>query len=90
MAESIVFSLIDKLKPLVNEEAKLLGGIHGEVADIKDELESIQSFLKDADAKAAAKQDIGEGVKTLVKQVKRSSFPGRSCNQSIVASGGTT
>ena len=83
MAESIVFSLIDKLKSPVNKEAKLLGAIHGEVADIKDELESIQSFLKDADAKAAAKQDIGETS-------TRSSFPGRSCNQSIVASGGTT
>ena len=74
MAESVVFSLIDKLKPLVNEEAKLLGGIHGEVADIKDELESIQSFLKDVDAKAAAEQDIGEGVKTWVKQVREVAF----------------
>ena len=74
MAESMVFSLIDKLKSLVNKEAKLLGAIHGEVADIKDELESIQSFLKDADAKAAAKQDIGEGVKTLVKQVREVAF----------------
>lgn len=68
MVESIVFSLIDKLKTLVNEEAKLLGGTHGEVADIKDELESVQSFLKDANAKAAAEQDIGEGVKTWVNK----------------------
>ena len=64
MAESIVFSLIDKLKSLVNEEAKLLGGIYGEVVDIKDELESIQSFLKDA----------GEGIKTWVKQVREVAF----------------
>ena len=63
MVESIVFSLIDKLKSLVNKEAKLLGGIYGEVVNIKDELESIQSFLKDADAKTAAEQDIGEGIK---------------------------
>ena len=74
MVESIVFSLIDKLKSLVNEEAKLLGGIYGEVVDIKDELESIQSFLKDADAKAAAEQDIGEGIKTWVKQVREVAF----------------
>ena len=74
MVESIVFSLIDKLKSLVNEEAKLLGGIYGEVVDIKDELESIQSFLKDADAKALAEQDIGEGIKTWVKQVREVAF----------------
>ena len=74
MVESIVFSLIDKLKSLVNKEAKLLGGIYGEVVNIKDELESIQSFLKDADAKTAAEQDIGEGIKTWVKQVREVAF----------------
>jgi disease resistance protein RPM1 len=42
------------------------------VVDIKDELERIQSFLKDADARVATestKQDINKGVKTWVKQV---------------------
>ncbi|XP_065617681.1 disease resistance protein RPM1-like [Quercus suber] len=74
MAETTVSSLIDRLLHLLTQEAKLLGGIHGEVADIKDELESIQSFLKDADAKAAAEQDIDEGVKTWVKQVREVAF----------------
>ena len=74
MAETIVFSIIDKLKPLVNEEAKLLRGVHGEVADIKYELESIQSFLKDADARAAAEEDMSEGVKTWVKQLTEVAF----------------
>ncbi|KAF3956760.1 hypothetical protein CMV_018154 [Castanea mollissima] len=68
MAETIVSSLIDRLVPLLTQEAKLLRGIHGEVADIKDELESIQSFLKDADARAAAEEDMSEGVKTWVAQ----------------------
>ena len=67
MAETAVSSLINRLLPLLTQEAKLLGGIHGEVANIKDELESIRSFLKDADAKAAAEQDIDDGVKTWVK-----------------------
>ncbi|XP_030929470.1 disease resistance protein RPM1-like [Quercus lobata] len=74
MAETAVSSLIDRLLHLLTQEAKLLAGIHGEVADIKDELESIQSFLKDADAKAAAEQDIDEGVKTWVKQVREVAF----------------
>lgn len=74
MAETVVSSLIDRLVPLLTQEAKLLRGIHGEVADIKDELESIQSFLKDADAKAAAEQDTSEGVKTWVKQVREVAF----------------
>ncbi|KAK4575634.1 hypothetical protein RGQ29_026553 [Quercus rubra] len=74
MAETAVSSLIDRLLQLLTQEAKLLGGIHGEVADIKDELESIQSFLKDADAKAAAEQDIDDGVKTWVKQVREVAF----------------
>ncbi|XP_050246238.1 disease resistance protein RPM1-like [Quercus robur] len=74
MAETVVSSLIDRMVTLLDLEAKLLGGIRGEVADIKDELESIQSFLKDADARAAAEQDIGEGVKTWVKQVRDVAF----------------
>ncbi|KAL0000434.1 hypothetical protein SO802_014215 [Lithocarpus litseifolius] len=74
MTEAVVSPLIDRMVTLLNQEAKLLGGIHVEVADIKDELESIQSFLKDADARAAAEQDIGEGVKTWVKQVREVAF----------------
>ncbi|GMY30825.1 isoform 2 of disease resistance protein rpp8 [Fagus crenata] len=70
MAETVVSPLIDKLISLLTQEAELLSGIDGEVADIKDELESIQSFLKDADARAAAEEDMSEGVKTWVKQLR--------------------
>lgn len=49
MAMSLV---VDQLLPLLREEAKLLRSIHKEFADIKDELESIQAFLKDADKKS--------------------------------------
>ena len=70
MAEMAALSLIDRLVPLLTKEVKLLGGIYGEVADIIDELESIQSFLKDADARAAAEEYMSEGVKTWVKQVR--------------------
>jgi disease resistance protein RPM1 len=64
MAEIAVSLVIDQLLPLLREEANLLRGVHKEFADIKDELESIQAFLKDADKRAAA----AEGVKTWVKQ----------------------
>ncbi|XP_050279667.1 disease resistance protein RPM1-like isoform X2 [Quercus robur] len=74
MAETAVLFLIDKLIPLLTQEATLLQGIHGEVADIKDELESIQSFLKDADARAATEEEMSEGIKTWVKQVREAAF----------------
>ncbi|CAL5191835.1 unnamed protein product [Lathyrus oleraceus] len=70
MAEVAVSLVIDQLLPLLREEAKLLRGIHKEFADIKDELESIQAFLKDADKRASTT----EGVKTWVKQVREAAF----------------
>ena len=66
MALTAISLLIDKLRTLLIKEAKLLSGIHGEVADIRDELEYIQSFLKDSDARAAVEEDTSEGVKTWV------------------------
>ena len=89
MAEGVVAPLIDKLISLLSGEATLLQNIHEEVADIKDELESIQSFLKDADARAAAEEDISEGVKTWVTS-KRSSFPNRYFHGRVLASRGST
>lgn len=67
MALTTVSLLIDKLRTLLIEEAKLLSGIHGEVVNIKDELESIQSFLKNANTRVAVEEDTSEGVKIWVK-----------------------
>ncbi|CAJ2639916.1 unnamed protein product [Trifolium pratense] len=72
MAEIAVSLVVDQLLPLLREEAKLLRGVHKEFADIKDELESIQAFLKDADKRAVSAE--GEGVKTWVKQVREVAF----------------
>ncbi|CAJ2639978.1 unnamed protein product [Trifolium pratense] len=75
MAEMAVSFAVDKLLPLLGEETNLLRGIHKEFADIKDELESIQAFLKDADKRAAAEGDnMHEGVKIWVKQVREAAF----------------
>ncbi|XP_065638556.1 disease resistance protein RPM1-like [Quercus suber] len=67
MAESAVKLLIQNLIPLLAQEATLLEGIHDKIADINSELESIQSFLKDADARAEM-GDMSAVAKTWVKQ----------------------
>ncbi|CAJ2639939.1 unnamed protein product [Trifolium pratense] len=75
MAEMAVSFAIDKLLPLLIEEVKLLKGVHKEFAKIKDELESIQAFLKDADRRAATDADnTDEGVKIWVKQLREAAL----------------
>ncbi|KAJ1441283.1 Virus X resistance protein-like, coiled-coil domain [Sesbania bispinosa] len=80
MAEMAVSFALDQLLPLLREEANLLIGVHQEFEEIKDELESIQAFLKDADRRATAAAAEGgdhngsEGVKTWVKQVREAAF----------------
>ena len=49
MAELAGNLVIGKLMPFLSEETNLLLSIN-EVAEIKDELEYIQAFLKDADS----------------------------------------
>lgn len=69
---------IDKLGPLLVREVELLRGVKEEVRDIKLELESISSFLKDADARAAAEEleggESSEGVNSWVKQVREEAY----------------
>ncbi|WJX31485.1 hypothetical protein P8452_19908 [Trifolium repens] len=73
MAEMAVSLVVGQLIPLLREEAKLFRGIHKEFTYIKDELESIQAFLKDADKRAEG-DNTSEGVKTWVKQVRELAF----------------
>ncbi|MCI14612.1 NBS-containing resistance-like protein, partial [Trifolium medium] len=76
MAEMAVALVLDQLISPLREEANLLGGIHKEFADIKDELESIQAFLKDADKRVTTDEgdNTNEGVKTWVRQVREAAF----------------
>ncbi|BFG41908.1 hypothetical protein CerSpe_281820 [Prunus speciosa] len=69
MAETAVNIVIDKLVPLLREEGNLLRGIHDDITSIKDLLETMTSFLKDADAKAE-RANMSSGVKTWVKQTR--------------------
>ncbi|KAK9133129.1 hypothetical protein Scep_012657 [Stephania cephalantha] len=70
MAENAVISVINNLASFLVEEAKLLKGVRGEVESLKNELESIQAFLNDTDARA----ERDEGVKVWVKQVRHLAF----------------
>ncbi|PRQ59898.1 putative P-loop containing nucleoside triphosphate hydrolase, leucine-rich repeat domain, L [Rosa chinensis] len=78
MAESVVCFVIDKLISfLVTTEAKISRDVHKEISCIRDELESIRSFLRDADAKAAREGEvinINESSATWVKQVREAAY----------------
>ncbi|XP_034689901.1 disease resistance protein RPM1-like isoform X2 [Vitis riparia] len=73
MAEIAVNIVIDKLLPLLDQEARLLGGVHTQVEDIKTELLYIQAFLKDADAKGE-KADVSQGLKTWIQDLRETAY----------------
>ena len=75
MAETVVSFALGEVYEILKDKAKLLRGIHKDFSDIKDELESIQAFLKDADRRAAADEaNTNDGIRTWVKQVREASF----------------
>jgi len=74
MAETAVLFALGKVFQFLEEETNLLSGIHNDFSDIKDELEIIQSFLKDADKRAADEEDANDGVRTWVKHMREASF----------------
>ncbi|XP_062076632.1 disease resistance protein RPM1-like isoform X2 [Humulus lupulus] len=76
MAEIAVGLVIDKLIPLLTEEAYLLRGIHKDVERIKCDLDFLLAFLKDADAKAYTNpnNNISHGVKVWVEKLRKAAF----------------
>jgi len=74
MAETAVLFALDEVFRFLKEETNLLKGVHTEFSGIKDELESIQVFLKDADRRAADEADTNDGIRTWVKQLREASF----------------
>ncbi|KAK7334577.1 hypothetical protein VNO80_26337 [Phaseolus coccineus] len=74
MADSAVSFVLELLNQLVREEGSLLKGLGNDFSDIKQELESIKAFLKDADRRAGDEGGTNEGIKTWVKQLRELSF----------------
>ncbi|KEH32912.1 putative P-loop containing nucleoside triphosphate hydrolase, leucine-rich repeat domain, L [Medicago truncatula] len=74
MAETAVLFALGEVFKFLKEETNLLRGVHRDFSDIKDELEIILVFLKDADRRAADEADINDGIRTWVKQLREASF----------------
>ncbi|PNY10938.1 NBS-containing resistance-like protein, partial [Trifolium pratense] len=74
MAETAVLFALGEVFQFLKDETNLLSGLHKDFTDIKDELESIQVFLKDADRRAADEADTNEGIRTWVKNMREVSF----------------
>jgi len=74
MADTAVLFALGEVFLFLKEETNLLRGVHRDFSDIKDELESIQVFLKDADRRAADEADTNNGIRTWVKQLREASF----------------
>lgn len=64
--------IIEKLTELLIEEAQSLGDVRREVESLKNELEIIEPFLKDAEAKAE-KGEVGDASKAWLRQIRKES-----------------
>ncbi|KAA8524876.1 hypothetical protein F0562_011299 [Nyssa sinensis] len=66
MADGAVNFLLDKLTTILLQNASLLGDAQKEIEEIKLELESMRSFIRDAERR----KEMSEQVETWVKQVR--------------------
>ncbi|EEF30138.1 Disease resistance protein RPM1, putative [Ricinus communis] len=73
MAEAAVGWAINKLDTLLTGEVKLLRNVHTELQGLRDELEAIESFLRDADVRFY-QENSDSRIKTWVKQVRQVAF----------------
>jgi len=75
MAETAVSFVLQQSFPFVVEEGRLLTGFGRDLKEIKNELESIQALLKDADKKASEEGErANKEVKAWTKQLREESF----------------
>ena len=70
MAYGAVIILLYKLTSILLQEASLLGDAHDEIEEIKLELESMRSFLKDAERR----MERSESVENWVRQVREVAY----------------
>ncbi|KAJ4837724.1 hypothetical protein Tsubulata_044361 [Turnera subulata] len=70
MADGAVNFLLDKLTTILLQSASLLGDARDEVEDIKLELESMKSFVRDAERR----KEMSDSVETWVRQVREVAY----------------
>ena len=70
MADGAVNFLLEKLTRILVQKASLLGEGQGEIDEIRLELESIRSFLRDAERR----KERSESVETWVRQVREVAY----------------
>ncbi|TXG70951.1 hypothetical protein EZV62_005886 [Acer yangbiense] len=70
MAESAITFVVQSLSNLLVQKAEFFKGVHGEVGWLRDELQRMQCFLKDADAR----QDEDQGVRNWVTEIRTAAY----------------
>lgn len=70
MADGAVNFLLDKLTTILQQKVSLLGDARDEIEEIKLELESMRSFLRDAERRMERSESVG----TWVKQVREVAY----------------
>ncbi len=71
MAETVVAFVLNEVYQLLKEEVILQKRIHQQFSEIKDELESIQAFIKDADRWIENIENTYKGIITWIKQISK-------------------
>lgn len=70
MADGAVSFLLDKLTTILLQKASLLGDARDKIEEIKLELESMKSFLRDAERR----KEKSDSVETWVRQVREVAY----------------
>nr|XP_027081859.1 disease resistance protein RPM1-like [Coffea arabica] len=71
MAETVLSFVLRQLSTLLRDEGRLLGGLQQEVQFIRDELEQMRAFLREAEAK---EEDAQPTLQQWIKQVRDAAY----------------
>ncbi|XP_027180929.1 disease resistance protein RPM1-like [Coffea eugenioides] len=71
MAETVLSFVLDQVSTFLREEGRLLGGVRQEVQFIRDELEQMRAFLREAEAK---EEDAQPTLQQWIKQVRDAAY----------------
>jgi len=80
-AFGVVSNLLGFLKTAITDEAKLLGGVHGDVQFIKDEMDSMNGFLTHL---TKMEDEHDDQVRAWMKQVREIAYISEDCVERYV------